>query len=112
MELEHAELCPRVWGGNPCDCGVEAARERIAALEAENELANLRVDAWHGNSDDWQAENTRLKDYITRRTRDQHVQCCVSHELVATWERDAALKEPGRRSQEGAADASATPQGS
>ncbi len=37
---------------------------------------------------DLEAENKRLKDYITRRSRDQYVQCCVSHELVASWDRD------------------------
>ncbi len=39
-----------------------------------------------------EAENTRLKDYITRRAHDEHVQCCISRELVATWERDAAVE--------------------
>ncbi len=36
MALEHADLCPRAWGGADCTCGVEEAKKRIAALEAEN----------------------------------------------------------------------------
>jgi chromosome segregation ATPase len=42
----------------------EECDKRIAALEAELELERLRVDAWHGNSDDWQAENTEAEECI------------------------------------------------
>lgn len=46
--------------------------QRIAALEAELELANLLVEAWHGNSDEWQAENGALKQQIAKLEAKAH----------------------------------------
>jgi hypothetical protein len=65
-------MCEQVLTGGRCTNGMcpgyapleeaehEECHTHLAELRAEVEMANLRVDAWYGNSDDWQEENERL----------------------------------------------------
>lgn len=49
-----------------------ALQERIAALKAELEEERGRVEAWHGNSDEWQAESARLRELLRSRAGALH----------------------------------------